>query len=97
MKNDVFNDLLNSVREAGAILRGQNKPVRRTMIAGLPLVLFAQTTDRVEPAVQAAAKYVPGVSWCARSVIAGNFSCRDRTESAILGTSLAALTIGLCD
>ena len=96
MKHDLFNDLLNSVREAGAILRGQKKPARRTIIAGLPVVLFAQTTARVEPSVQAAAaRYVPGIRWRAKSVIAGNFSCRGRTESAILGTSESEIAVAV--
>jgi hypothetical protein len=96
MKNDLFNELLGTVSEAGSILRGQKKPARRTIIAVLPVVLFAQTTRPVEPSVQsAAAKYVPGVSWRATSVIAGNFSCRGRTESAILGTSESEIVMAV--
>ena len=33
MKKQMFEELLGSVREAGAILRGQNKPSRRIVIA----------------------------------------------------------------
>lgn len=94
MKKEPFQELLNSVREAGAILRG--KPARRTIIAGLPVVLFAQTTPRVEPSVQAAAaKYVPGISWRAKSVVSGDFSCRGRTESAILGASESWIVVAV--
>lgn len=32
MKEKMFEELLGSVREAGAILRGQKKPTRRTVI-----------------------------------------------------------------
>ncbi len=32
MKREMFEELLGSVREAGAILRGQQKPSRRTVI-----------------------------------------------------------------
>ena len=32
MKSHMFEELLGSVREAGAILRGQQKPSRRTVI-----------------------------------------------------------------
>jgi len=32
MKKEMFEDLLGSIREAGAILRGQQKPSRRTVI-----------------------------------------------------------------
>jgi putative transcriptional regulator len=32
MKKQMFEELLDSVREAGAILRGQQKPARRTVI-----------------------------------------------------------------
>jgi DNA-binding transcriptional regulator YiaG len=32
MKKEMFEELLDSVREAGAILRGQKKPLRRVVI-----------------------------------------------------------------
>ena len=32
MKRQMFEELLGSVREAGAILRGQEKPARRVVI-----------------------------------------------------------------
>ena len=32
MKTEMFEELLDSVREAGAILRGQKKPARRVVI-----------------------------------------------------------------
>jgi putative transcriptional regulator len=32
MKQKAFEELLQSVREGGAILRGQSKPVRRTVV-----------------------------------------------------------------
>jgi putative transcriptional regulator len=32
MKKEIFEELLGSVREAGSILRGQNKPLRRTVL-----------------------------------------------------------------
>jgi len=96
MENDMFNELLSNVREAGAILRGEKLAARRAIIAGLPLVLCAQTTDRVEPSVQAAAaKFVPGVRWRAKSVVAGDFSCRGRSESAILGTSESEIVVAV--
>jgi hypothetical protein len=69
---------------------------RRSVIATLPLVLCAQTTDRVEPSVQAAAaKYVAGISWRAKSVIAGDFSCRGRTERAILGANESDIVVAV--
>ena len=33
MKKDMFEELLNSVREAGSILRGEKKPARRHVFA----------------------------------------------------------------
>src|ERR1035437_353503 len=96
MKKDMFEELRGTIRDAGSILRGQKKPARRTIIVGLPVVLLAQTTARVEPSVQAAAaKFVPGVRWRAKSVIAGDFSCRGRTESAILGTSESEIVVAV--
>ena len=35
--------------------------------------------------VIAANKYVPGVTWRSESVISGDFTCRGRTEQAVLG------------
>jgi len=35
MKKEMFEELLGSVREAGAILRGQKKPARRVAIGGV--------------------------------------------------------------
>ena len=96
MRNDLFRELLNSVREAGSILRSEKRVARRTIISGLPLVLCAQTKERVEPSVQAAAaKYIPGVRWRAKSVIAGNFSCQGKTESAILGASESWIVVAI--
>lgn len=60
------------------------------------LALFPQAAARPEASVQAAAaKYVPGVHWRAESVIVGNFSCRDRTETAILGTSESEIVVAV--
>lgn len=64
------------------------------IIASFPLVLFSQTTRLVEPSVPAAAaKYVPGISWRAKSVIAGDFRCHGRTERAILGTNESEIVV----
>jgi len=50
---------------------------------------FAQMLPAHAPAAveKAAAKYDPGVTWQARSIVSGNFTCRGRKEQAILGTS----------
>lgn len=54
--------------------------------------LLAQTPAEIE---KAAAKYVPGVTWQARSVISGNFTCRGRIEHAILGVSASNVVIAV--
>jgi hypothetical protein len=66
------------------------------IIASFPPVLLAQTTARVEPSVQAAAaKYVPGINWRPKSVVSGDFSCRGKMESAILGTSPSEIVVAV--
>lgn len=37
MEEDVFEDLLESVREAGAILRGEHEAARRTLVPDSPI------------------------------------------------------------
>ena len=48
MKNEMFQELLGSVREAGAVLRGQKKPSRRLVISASALcgILANPTSDR---------------------------------------------------
>ena len=41
MKREMFEELLGSVREAGAILRGQKKPASRIVIGPSGSVVFA--------------------------------------------------------
>jgi putative transcriptional regulator len=45
MKKQMFEELLGSVREAGAILRGQKKPSRRTMIAASRVRVVRERTN----------------------------------------------------
>ncbi len=56
-----------------------------------PLVASAEVPD----VVVAASKLVPGVTWKAESIVIGNFSCRGRVESAILGTSKSEIVIAI--
>jgi putative transcriptional regulator len=45
MKKQMFEELLGSVREAGAILRGQKKPSRRTIIAASGVRVIRERTN----------------------------------------------------
>jgi putative transcriptional regulator len=45
MKKQMFEQLLGSVREAGAILRGQKKPFRRTVIGGPGVRVIREKTS----------------------------------------------------
>ena len=68
------------------------------IVISLLLVLFSQVTvaDGREPSIDAAAaRYVPGVSWRADSVVSGDFSCRSRAEQAILGTNRTELVVAV--
>ena len=45
MKRQIFEELLGSVREAGAILRGQRKPSRRTVIRSSGVRVIRERTS----------------------------------------------------
>lgn len=46
-------------------------------------------------AVQAAAKYLPDVTWRPASVLIADFSCHGRTEQALLGVTQSELVIAV--
>src|SRR5579862_9639658 len=45
MKNEMFEELLGSVREAGAILRGRKKPSRRIVIGSSGIRAIRERTN----------------------------------------------------
>jgi putative transcriptional regulator len=45
MKKQMFQDLLGSVREAGAILRGEKKPSRRTVVRSSSVRVIRERTS----------------------------------------------------
>ena len=45
MKKEMFEELLGSVREAGAILRGQKRPSRRTVIRSSGVRVIRERTS----------------------------------------------------
>ena len=45
MKREMFEELLGSVREAGAILRGQKKPSRRIVIPSSSIRIIRERTS----------------------------------------------------
>lgn len=57
-----------------------------------PLVASAEVPAAV---VAAASKIVPGVTWKTESIVVGNFSCRGRIESAILGATKSEIVIAV--
>jgi hypothetical protein len=72
------------------------KVMRSRTFASLLLLLFAQITAAQEPSIKsAAARYVPGINWRAKSVVAGDFSCRGRVQRAILGTSRSEIVVAV--
>ena len=55
MQDELFNDLISSIREAGAIRRGERLPSRRFQYEGLILVEIeeaGQITWRIEDAIE---------------------------------------------
>jgi hypothetical protein len=57
------------------------------MMSLLLALLFQITTAQRQQVLNAANKFMPGITWQAKSVLIGDFSCRGRSEQAILGTS----------
>jgi hypothetical protein len=54
----------------------------------LLVVVAAQvSTASSSSVVSAAKKFVPGVNWLEKSVVAGDFTCRGSQQQAILGTN----------
>ena len=49
MKKQMFEELLASVREAGAILRGRKKPSRRIVIGATGVGSIRERTRSLEP------------------------------------------------
>jgi DNA-binding transcriptional regulator YiaG len=45
MKKEMFEELLGSVREAGSILRRQNKPLRRTVLSSSGIRAIREGTN----------------------------------------------------
>jgi len=63
---------------------------------GLLLALFSQGTAGGQLSIEAAAsKYIPAVNWRINSVVVGDFSCRGRTEQAILGISASEIIVAV--
>jgi putative transcriptional regulator len=49
MKKDMFEELLDSVREAGAIMRGRKKAARRTVIPASGVRVIRERTSLSQP------------------------------------------------
>ena len=64
----------------------------RTALWAMALLLSAAQNPTVD---QAAAKFVPGVTWRPKSVLTTDFSCRGRKEQAILGVSNKEIVIAV--
>ena len=65
-------------------------------ICGFLLILLSQARSVRQTAIEvAASRYVPGVTWQPKSVVAADFTCRGRTEQAILGLSKSEIVIAV--
>jgi hypothetical protein len=72
--------------------------VKFQIVISLSLVLFSQfvvAAGRESSIEAAAARYVPGASWRADSVVSGDFSCRGRMEQAILGADQTEIVVAV--
>jgi hypothetical protein len=64
-------------------------------VIGLPLLLLSQLTAGQDAVIRAATRYVPGVTWRAKSVVTGDFTCGGRKQTAILGTSAPEIIVAV--
>jgi hypothetical protein len=70
--------------------------MRIPFVCGFLLVLSSQARPVLQTPIEvAASKYVPGVTWQPKSVVAADFTCRGRTEQAILGSSKSEIVIAV--
>jgi hypothetical protein len=69
--------------------------MKRQIIVGLQVLLFSQAGAGQETVTRAAARYVPGVSWRAKSVVTADFTCRGRMQTAILGVSPSEIVVAV--
>ena len=45
--------------------------------------------------IKAAARYVPGFSWQAKSIVTGDFTCGGHKQTAILGTNRSEIVVAV--
>ena len=65
-------------------------------VACILLVLAFPAAAKGPPAAEvAAARFVPDVKWRPASVVTGDFSCRGRRETALLGTNQSDIVIAI--
>jgi hypothetical protein len=69
--------------------------MHRWTVLSLSLLLLSQTVVGQDPVIKAGARYVPGVTWQAKSVVIGDFTCRGRKQTAILGTSSSEIVVAV--
>lgn len=68
--------------------------MRRTVLTLLPAAL-SQAAARQEALIQTAAKYVPGVTWQARSEVTGDFTCQGHAQTAIWGSDTSGIVVAV--
>jgi hypothetical protein len=76
-------------------LSASRRSMKREIIISLPLLLFSQIGVDQEALTKAATRYVPGVSWRARSVVTADFTCRGRLQTAILDASPSEIVVAV--
>jgi len=69
--------------------------MKRQTIICLPILLFSQVSVGQKGLTKAAARYVPGVSWRAKSVVTADFTCSGRMQTAILGVSKTEIVVAV--
>jgi hypothetical protein len=69
--------------------------MRWLVLITLLLALLSQLTAGQDTVMRAATRYVPGVTWRAKSVVTGDFTCGGRRQTAILGTSATEIVVAV--
>jgi hypothetical protein len=69
--------------------------MRSLTVLSLSLLLLSPMALAENAVIKAAAKYVPGVAWRGDSVVTGDFTCRGRKQTAILGINPSGIVVAV--
>jgi hypothetical protein len=67
----------------------------RPIMTCIPFLILSQIADGQELLMKAADKYISGITWRAKSVVIGDFTCSGHQQQAILGTNATEIVVAV--